>query len=290
VSAVKNVFVLFLGLGLLLQAASAQQIDVADAAAGTQLPFKISHGFLIVVEGQVGSLSKLKFILDTGTSHTVLDRRIARKLSIHGMPSRLLTMRQPAEAESAIFSDVRFGPIRATNIPLLIANLSSFFEYTGWVDGILGLDLLWGNTISIDFASKKLLVSSAPTNGTLPSHPGEIACLTITAQMQRSPVRLLVDTGMPRILFYEDRLRKRLPQFETDNLKAVAIGQVIFANEGMIRKIKVGTGEIQHPKVLFFRSAPAGFPENIDGVLGTASLNARWLLLDLSHGTLAWRR
>ena len=286
----KVVFVLFLGLWLLLQAASAQQIEAANGAAGTELPFKISHGFLIVVEGQVGPLSKLRFILDTGTSHTIVDRGIARKLGIRGLPSRLLTMRQTFETESAIFSDVRFGPIHATNIPLVIANLSSFSEYTGWVDGILGLDLLWGSKISIDFASKKLLVVSGPTDGTPSTRPGEIVCFMITAEMQGSPVRLLVDTGMPRILFYEDRLRKRLPQFETGNLKAVALGQVMFAHEGMVRRIKVGPAEIQHPKVLFFRSAPAGFPENIDGVLGTASLNARWLLLDFSHGNLAWGR
>ena len=135
--------------------------------------------------------------------------------------------------------------------------------------GFCGLELLWGSKISIDFASKKMLVSSSPMEGTSSSHPGEIL-VTITAEVQGSPVRLLVDTGMPRILFYDDRLRKRLPHFETDNLKAVAIGQVMFANEGMVRRIKLGPAEIQHPKVLFFLSAPAGFPENIDGVLGTA--------------------
>jgi hypothetical protein len=285
---VKTVFVFFLGLWLLLQAASALQIEAANGAAGTELPFKISHGFLIVVEGQVGPLSKLRFILDTGTSHTIVDKGIARKLGIRGVPSRLLTMRQTFETESAIFSDVRFGPIGATNIPLLIADLSPFTEYTGGADGILGLDLLWGSKISIDFASKKLLVVSGQTDGTPSTRPGEIVCFVITAEVQGSPVRLLVDTGMPRILFYEDRLRKRLPQFESDNLKAVAIGQVMFAHEGMVRRIKVGTAEIQHPKVLFFHSAPAGFPENVDGVLGTASLNAQWLTLDFSHGNLAW--
>jgi predicted aspartyl protease len=287
---VKTVFVLFLGLWLFLQAAFArgQQIDGANAAVATELPFKVSRGFLIVVEGQVGSLSKLRFILDTGTSRTVVDKRVARKLGIRGLPSRLLTMRQTFETESAIFSDVRFGPMRATNIPLLIADLSPFTEYTDGADGILGLDLLWGSRISIDFASKKLLVNSGTTAGAPPLQPSEIVCVTITAEVQGYPVRLLVDTGMPRILFYEDRLRKRFPQFETDNLKAVAIGQVMFAHEGMVRRIKVGTAEIQDPKVLFFHSAPAGFPENVDGVLGTASLNAQWLILDFSHGNLAW--
>ena len=288
----KIVLFCFLGVCVFLQAASAgaQQIDAADAAAGTQLPFKISHGFLIVVEGQVGGMSKLRFILDTGSSRTIVDKRVARKLGIGGVPSRILTIRQIAEAESAIFSDVRFGPIRATNIRLLITDLSSYSEYTGGVDGILGLDLLRGSRMSLDFVAKKLLISFGPTESTPSSHPGEIICFTTTAEMQGSPVRLLVDTGMDSILLYTDRVRKRLPQFEIDDLKPVAIGHVMFANEGMVRRIKIGTAEIQHPRVLFFSNAPPGLPENIDGVLGTASLKARWLLLDFSHGNLAWRR
>ena len=52
---------------------------MADAVAGTELPFKISHGFLIVVEGQVG-FQQAQMILDTGTSHTIVDRRVAQKL------------------------------------------------------------------------------------------------------------------------------------------------------------------------------------------------------------------
>jgi predicted aspartyl protease len=286
--AVKTVFVLFLGLWLFLQAAFArgQQIDGANAAVATELPFKVSRGFLIVVEGQVGSLSKLRFILDTGTSRTVVDKRVARKLGIRGLPSRLLTMRQTFETESAIFSDVRFGPMRATNIPLLIADLSPFTEYTDGADGILGLDMLWGSRISIDFASKKLLVNPGTTAGAPPRHPSKIVCVTITAKVQGYPVRLLVDTGMSGILLYHDRI----PRLETGNLRLTELGHSMFVNEVVVQKIRVGNADIKHPKVLLLPRAPAGFPSTADGILGTASLRARWLQLDFSQGNVAWGR
>jgi len=287
VSAVKNAFVLFLGLWLFLHAAFAggQRIDVSDATAPAELTFKVHDGFLIVVEGQIGTLSKLKFILDTGATRTVVDKRIARKLGIRGLPSTLLAIRQTPEAESAIFSNVRFGPIQATNIPLLIADLASFTESAGGVDGMLGLDLLWANRIEIDFAARKLLVNPAITEASQWLPQGERVCIT-TAQIQGYPVRLLVDTGMDGILIYHDRV----PQFETGNLKVVELGHSMFVNELMVQNIRVGTADIQHPNVLLFPKAPAGFPPNVDGVLGTSSLRARWLLLDFSHNNFAWHR
>ena len=284
----KNVFVWFLGLCLFLQPALAiaQQIDLDDSTAPTELPFKVHHGFLIVIEGQIGTLSKLKFILDTGTTRTLVDKRVARKLGIRGLPSSLLAIRQNTEAQSAIFSHVRFGPMQATNIPLLIADLSSFTEYADGIDGILGLDLLWGSRISIDFSSKKLLVNSGSREAAQLLHPTQIVCVTTSAQIQGRLVRLMVDTGIGSILLYHDRL----PQLETGNLRLTKIGHSMFVNEVMVQKIQVGNTDIQHPKVLVVPRAPAGFPCSTDGILGTASLRAGWLQLDFTHNTLAWHR
>jgi predicted aspartyl protease len=287
VSAVKNALLCFLGLCFSLQTvfAGAQQVDIGDATARAELPFQVSQGFLIVVQGQVGRVSKLRFILDTGTSQTVVDKRVARKLGIRGLPGKLLTIGQALDAESAIFPDVRFGSIRATNVPLLIADFSSFTEYMGGADGILGLDLLWGSRISIDFGSKKLLISSGTTEGPQRLHTGEIVCVTTTAEIQGHRVRLLVDTGMGRIVIYHDRF----PQLETDKLRLIDLDHSMFVNEVMVQKVRIGETEIQHPNVLLLPKAPVGFPANVDGVMGTASLNARWLLLDFNQGKLSWK-
>jgi len=284
---VKSGFVWFLGLCLFLEPAFAegQQIDVNTPTAPAELPFKVHHGFLIVVEGQIGTLSKLKFILDTGTTRTLMDKRVARRLGIRGLPTALLAIRQNAEVQSAIFSHVRFGPMQATNIPLLIADLSSFTEYADGIDGILGLDLLWDRRISIDFVSKKLSVSSVAMDDVQSFHQGKVFCPIVTAEIQGHLVRLLVDTGMDGILLYHDRV----PRLDTGNLKVAKVGHSLFVNRVMVQKIRVGTADLQHPKVLLFPTAPVGFPRNVDGMLGAGSLNARGLLLDFSQGTLTWQ-
>jgi predicted aspartyl protease len=294
VSAVKKVFVGFLCFWLVLlitpAGAQEQEIDAADATARAELPFNILGGFLIVVEGRIGTLSKLKFILDTGTTQTVVDKRVARKLGVHGLPSQVLAIQKRFDVESAIFSDLQLGPIQATNIPLLVADLAALNEFAGAVDGILGLDLLLGSRISIDFNSKKLLVSSTTADRIQSLQQDGIVCVTTTVQVQKHPVRLLVDTGMRDILFYEDRLGKRVPHFETGNVKLIKLGHTMFANKVMLQKIRIGTADIEHPETFLLRMAPRGFPTNIDGVLGTAVLKARWLRLDFGYGNLEWMR
>jgi hypothetical protein len=88
------------------------------------------------------------------------------------------------------------------------------------------------------------------------------------------------------ILLYHDRV----PQLETGNLRVVELGHSMFVNKVMVQKMRIADTDIHHPNVLVLPKAPEGFPANVDGVLGVAALNARWLLLDFSHGNLAWKQ
>ena len=62
-----------------------QNLLMSDAARTNAIPFQLEGGFLIEVEGRIGQLEGLKFILDTGATHSVIDRRIADRLSRHSV-------------------------------------------------------------------------------------------------------------------------------------------------------------------------------------------------------------
>src|SRR6516162_6080235 len=57
------------------------------AANNQEILFELSHSFLIVVRGRLGPLDSLKFILDTGTSRSVVDRKTAEKLDLQRHPA-----------------------------------------------------------------------------------------------------------------------------------------------------------------------------------------------------------
>jgi hypothetical protein len=50
-----------------------QNHELRTEPSDNPIVFQLRTGFLIVVDGKVGLLSGLKFILDTGTTHGVLD-------------------------------------------------------------------------------------------------------------------------------------------------------------------------------------------------------------------------
>lgn len=55
---------------------------IAGPEASNVKTFELRQSFLIVVDGRIGPLEHLKFILDTGASHTVVSRKIADQLAL----------------------------------------------------------------------------------------------------------------------------------------------------------------------------------------------------------------
>ena len=111
----------------------------------SELPFTLHRGFLIVVEGQIGEVSGLTFIVDTGTSRTVLDTRVAHALGLRGPRSQLFSSNSSMAAEEIVVPSIRFGPIGVVSPRILSADLAvAFGALEIKADGIVGADVLRG--------------------------------------------------------------------------------------------------------------------------------------------------
>jgi hypothetical protein len=54
-----------------------------EAGAQTGVPFDLVSDFLVVVKGGIGNLDDLKFIVDTGATWSVIDRKVAERLLLN---------------------------------------------------------------------------------------------------------------------------------------------------------------------------------------------------------------
>jgi hypothetical protein len=54
-----------------------------------KLPFRLQWGYLVIVEGSIGDLHGLNFLVDTGASPSIVDQKIARSLGLAGQPARV---------------------------------------------------------------------------------------------------------------------------------------------------------------------------------------------------------
>ena len=108
----KKAICCFLEALFLLQTGSAQSSQNPDATSNDvsyEMPFELRDGFLVVFEGRIGDLQKLKFVLDTGASQSVVDRRVARRIS----PSLFFSDAEGNPIQSRVVARMTSSPIRA---------------------------------------------------------------------------------------------------------------------------------------------------------------------------------
>jgi predicted aspartyl protease len=260
--------------------------DLSTSATRTTVPFQLLSNFLVVVNGRVGDLDGLKFILDTGASYTLIDQKVADRLKLRRSPGKITNFNREVPVEWAEIPDLRVGPLQTGTFRVMVAKLADYSDFAENVDGIIGLDLLCrSKKLFIDY--EKHTVSwelAGETADQLPT-PGYF---TIPIVVQGFPVHLVIDTGLQVIVLYKDRLHKGLPELRTE-------GEAIEAGVGRLQttRVKLPGMRLVGPETVttvFLADGPeTGKLPGIDGYLGVASLQAKRVEFDFAARVLRWQ-
>ena len=268
-----------------LFAPRARCADIASSSIPVTVPFELVSGFLVVVDGQVGELGGLRFVLDTGSSYTVIDQRVADKLRLPRRPGKITNFDREVPVEWADVQELHAGPIHTSKASVIVVRLSEYSEFAENVDGIIGLDQLSrSKKLTIDYerrvVSFELFEDDAGARA-----PARSFVVPIVVQGLR--MRLLVDTGFHYILLYSDRLQNGLPNVSTvGQAKSAVIGR-LRATEVNLPGVKIA-GPEQVATVFLINSPIGGDPHGVDGYLGPASLHAKRIELDFAASKLRW--
>lgn len=281
------VLILLLAAGMTCRCEAADDRELAEAAM-EPLPFKLNSGFLIVVEGSIGATNHLKFILDTGTTRTVVDRSLAAKLTTssrgHG---QIINFNRSIAVESAEVSDLRFGPIRVPRASVFITDLGKESDFAVRADAIIGLDLIsMSKIVRISYPSRTIYLQAASFEGEAPlvSNP---RCFSVQATIQGQPFHLVVDTGIEGVLLYEDSIQKRLPTLSLESqTRMMRIGRLVVTNP-KLPDVVVGATAVGSKVFLMGDHAPRFF-NDVDGYLGPAALHAHFVEFNFAKQTLRW--
>jgi hypothetical protein len=93
------------------RATDQQSINGAAARLSSEVPFQLSAGFLILVEGRVGPMTPLTFILDTGATHTVVDGKLADELSLPRRKGKVLNFDKDLTVDWTNLPELQVGPM-----------------------------------------------------------------------------------------------------------------------------------------------------------------------------------
>jgi hypothetical protein len=257
-----------------------------------ELPFKLVQGFGIVVRGEIGSTKDLNFLLDTGAVPSVLGQRAAAQMGIWGERGSLTLLNKESQAEYATVNEVQFGWIRAARLPMVVVELAHLERRLGTrIDAIIGLDMLVGQDISIDYKHRKI------TRGLsgLARHSVDVETFTASgAPYWVVPIslggvgfRVLLDTGANDLGLFTPRDPK-LFKFVRSEMIAhdSAVGeQKAFAMPPMM--LALSDGKFKNQVAIILGEAPGALRE-IGGVLGPTALGITRIELDWEQKCLRW--
>lgn len=254
----------------------------------TQLPFHLAHGTLIVIPGRIGNLRNLRFALDTGTTQTVVDRRVRDRLHLscrRGGP--MVNFNRIIGLEQCILPDIGIGPFSRKGLPVYVAKLTRLSGFLDQADALIGLDVLGASKFTIDYTSDKVVFQRLAVPAA-PKDPNDPVCMTAAIQVQGHPIRLIVDTGVQGLLLYASRLRKLVPHLRLEGtVEKVNIGGRMPASRATLPGVRLGKTEANSVVLLIPAPARNVLP-GIDGFLGISALHARRITFDFVAKTLTW--
>jgi hypothetical protein len=172
-----------------------QEADTA-AHVSVRLPFHLHWGYLVIVEGSIGSSQKLNFLVDTGAYSSVIDQKIAIRLGLAAQPARVNLSNKSVQTRQVVLPSILLGPIHAESLPVLTEDLSFLQKALGRkVDGIVGLDVLRKSSFSINYRTKEMLFG--PVGDMTFSAPFETETPVVCVGMgfQDRKLRLVVDSA-----------------------------------------------------------------------------------------------
>ncbi len=171
------------------------------------LQFRLRSGYLIIVQTMVNGAGPFDFLLDTGTTRTVIDPGLERQLQAPVVGDVSLTgVLHVRQDQMVQLQDMRLGEVSLSGLRAVVDNLARQKMLAPGIRGVLGEDFLSKFDILIDYKRRLLLFGGAPPAGercrfeTIGQHHGLPTAnrLLIAAEfmeMSGAKVQLQLDTG-----------------------------------------------------------------------------------------------
>jgi predicted aspartyl protease len=269
-----------------ISAAPPAQVQVSTERSGVELAFRLLAGKIVQVSGRIGTQTQLRFAFDTGASMSVIDSKIADKLLLTRHPAESFNFDRTLNWQQARVPEVGFGPIRASNVTMLVGNLAEYSEFARDIDVIVGTDLLRLANFTIDYDTRKIVYNSfnEPASAVDPLSN----CLFLEILVQGRPVRLIVDTGFPGILLFEERLLTSVSNLAIAKDRAnVILGGRLRAQQTTLHGVVIGPKR-RDISILLAKAPASDVLPGVIGVIGLSPLEAHRINFDFVERRLTW--
>jgi predicted aspartyl protease len=254
-----------------------------------ELPIRLYRDYLVVVEGNIGNLEKLSFLIDTGASPSVIDQRIATALGLQRTAGTMDLANKIVWTELATLPLMNVGPARAQNLSVFVQDLSSIEKALGRrIDAIVGLDVLGKSSFSIDYKAKRLHFGSLTRSRSTVSFEVDTTFVIVAVQLQNRSVRLLVDTGSSALVLFQSRAKGPFSPLPGRMSKATSLGGDVQRQAVEISGLRLGKEDFG-PLIGFMVADHGDERRNFDGLLSVRGLHLEEIGFDFENHEISWK-
>jgi hypothetical protein len=260
----------------------------AQGSGPNSIPIELKDGYLVLAKGSIGSLDNLTFLLDTGTSRTLIDFRIAKQLQLKGLAHKLTVFDHEVEVKLVELPDLRLGAIHAQSPGVIVMDLSGVAQRFGLhADAVVGMDILRLGSFTIDYRSRRVWCGDkGPLASALPVEPGP-PDLIVKARLDDFPVSLMIDTGCEGVVLFANRLPEGLRKGYVQSSQALTVSGEAPLTQMISGKLRIGT--FPGHEVTFRVIATGRNDMGYDGIVGVSALHASSIQFNFDQMTVSWR-
>ena len=280
-----------LGLVIILVPSGQREARVeprALAPPATVIPFRLVAGFLVVVDGSIGGLDQLSFVIDTGTSRTVIHQGIARTLGLARTRQDMLVFGGDVATEGVVAPSLAFGRIRALDLQVLTADLHSQEGRLGLrPDALIGMDVLRHHCVTIDYAAANITFGCTGGWHAQASFDPESLYPVLEASIDGAAYRLIVDSASEAIVIFEHAIPPDKHVEVDAEVEATHLTGTVLLKRFTAARFGIGRHGLGTPPV-FIISSTSEVP-GFDGVLGSQWLPGTQVHFDFPRRVLGWK-
>jgi hypothetical protein len=261
------------------------------AAPGGEIPFEFAQGHLISVHGSVGSQTNLQFLVDFGTTYTLLDRTLVKELE-RGPQMDVTHFSNSIRASEVVVPELGVGNIVVRDFRAYLMDFSEMPGAPSGVMGVIGMDFLEQQNLTVDFGQMKILLGPTTERTGAKEHSARLFKCSIgyavDSEWRGTPVKLLLSTGVEAVTLDQDRMREKPVKFE--RVKSGLIGSNFTATPVSVfetKEMKLNEVRLKGAGVMRKIDWPVATDE-LDGFLPMTALRAKRVTLDFGRGLLLW--
>jgi hypothetical protein len=233
--------------------------------------FELARPGQIVVQALINGSGPFPFLLDTGSSHSVVSESLAGSIGAAVIAKTLVSSPLAQDMRLVVRLDrVAIGPITATGVQASVLSRRKF-DPEGRIQGLIGQDVLAAHRYTLDVRSRTLTWHDNP--GTLPRGGSTLALeadggrFLVRAPQRATTLRLVPDSGADGLVLFACGRALTVPAVLDGGWRNLAT----LTHEAGVRSIRVlelrlGSATLRDvPAVLI--AAPAAPAASADGLL-----------------------